>query len=297
MTDRRAEFDAPADPDELDVADAFSLLGDPIRLDIVRALWAAGRGNPLSFSELYDRVDVSDSAKFDYHRQQLLPQYVRQSEDGYRLTQAGERVARAVNAGTYSEYVEFPAFDVPGACYDCGAASLGGEYVGERFRIDCRDCGNRVLNVGVPPSAARGRDPSEFVEAYAVWARTRVEQAREGVCPNCTAPVEPGLSEPIRDTLDVDVQAVFDCAVCDRRVVSSFGTLALWDDAVESFLDERDAPLVDGPYWTVERAMTDRHTRRVAEDPPQYRVTFTADGDTCTVEFDDYLDVVDVSVG
>lgn len=296
MTERREEFDAHPEADKLGTADAFSLLGDPLRLDIIRVLWEAGRGNSVSFSELYDRVDVSDTGKFNYHRQQLVPHYVRKSEEGYRLTQAGERVARAVNAGTYSEYTEMEGFDVRGSCYDCGSTDLRGEYVGGRFRIDCPDCDNRVLNVGVPPSAARGRSPSEFVDAYEAWTRTRVDQAKNGLCPICSGPMEPGLSRPIRDTLDIDVQAVFDCTVCDRRVVSYFGALALWHEDVESFLREREPSLAERPYWSVEQAMTDRHATLVSEEPFRYRVAFCADEDVCTVDFDDSLDVVDVSV-
>ncbi|WP_254839735.1 DUF7351 domain-containing protein [Natronomonas marina] len=296
MTDRREEFDSYPDADRPDAAEAFSLLGDSLRLDIVRVLWEAGRGNAVPFSELYDRVEVDDTGQFNYHRQQLVPHYVRKSEDGYRLTQAGERIARAVNAGLYTEDTEMEDFDVRGTCYDCGAADLRGEYVGGRFRIDCRECDNRVLNVGVPPSAARGREPLEFVDAYELWARTRVEQAKGGLCPVCSGPMEPGRSRPIRDTLDIDVQAVFDCAVCDRRVVSYFGTLALWHDDVESFLRERESALLKRPYWAVEQAVTDRHATLVSEDPFRYRVAFRADGDVCTVEFDGDLDVVDCSV-
>ncbi len=46
--------------------DAFSLLGDPLRLDIVRVLWEARRGNAVPFSELYDSVDASDTGEFNY---------------------------------------------------------------------------------------------------------------------------------------------------------------------------------------------------------------------------------------
>lgn len=296
MPHRRDEFDANPEADKLDAADAFSLLGDPRRIDIIRVLWEAGRGNPVPFSDLYDRVDVSDTGKFNYHRGQLVPHYVRKSEDGYRLTQAGERVARAINAGVYSEYTEMEEFDARGSCYDCGSTDLRGEYVGGRFRIDCRDCDNRILNVGVPPSTARGRGPSGFVDAYEVWSRTRVEQAKHGLCPVCNGSMEPDVSRPIRDTLDVDVQAVFDCAVCDRRVVTSFGTLALWHEDVESFLQERDASLAERPYWSVEQAMTDRHTTVVSENPSRYEVSFRADGEVCSAEFDDSLRVVDLSI-
>jgi len=116
MTNRRAEFDSPPDPATVDAEDAFSLLGESLRLDIIRVLWEAGRGNPVRFSNLYDHIDVSDSSRFNYHLQQLIPHYVRKSEEGYRLTEAGERIVRAVNAGTYTEYTEMEDFDVRGTC-------------------------------------------------------------------------------------------------------------------------------------------------------------------------------------
>lgn len=295
MTERREEFDTHPEAPELGTADAFSLLGDSVRLDIIRVLWEAGRGNPVSFSELYDRVAVSDKGKFNYHRQQLIPHYVRKSEDGYRLTHAGERVARAVNAGIYTDDTEMDEFDVRGACYDCGVSNLRGEYIGGRFRVDCRDCNNRVLNVGVPPSTARGRAPPDFVDAFEVWARTQVEQAKRGVCPSCNGPMDSGLNRSPRDTYEIDIQAVFHCTVCQRRVVSSFGILALGSERLETFLRERDEPLLEQPYWSIEEAMTDRHATLVSEDPFRYQVAFYSGDDACTVEFDDDLDVVAVS--
>lgn len=153
-----------------------------------------------------------------------------------------------------------------------------------------------MLNVGVPPTAARERDPEAFLDAYQVWARTQVEQAKNGVCPVCNGPMEPGSSEATRDTLDIDVQAVFDCTICDRRVVSSFGMLALWHEDVRSFLRDHDESLLERPYWAVEQAMTDDHTALVSEDPFRYRVEFPTDDRVCRVEFSDDLDVVDLSV-
>lgn len=296
MTDRRDEFDAHPDAADLDAATAFSLLGDPLRLAIIRVLWEAGRGNAVPFAELYDRVGAEDTGKFNYHRQQLVPHYVRKSEDGYRLTQAGERVALAVNAGLYTDDVDMVDFDVRGSCYDCGAGDLRGEYVGGRFRIDCRACGNRVLNVGVPPSAARNRDPVAFVEAFEEWARTRVGQARHGLCPLCYGPMEPGRSRPTRDSLDIARQAVFDCTVCDRRVVSSFGGLALGHEEVVAILRDRHPSLLERPFWAVDQVMTDRHSELVAEDPFRYRVSFPFDAGACHIEFDAELSVVDIAV-
>lgn len=288
--------DEDGDDTEEDAASAFSLLGDPLRLEIIRVLFEAGRGTPVPFSELYDAVDVENTGRFNYHRDELVPQYVRKVDGGYLLTEAGERVARAVNAGTYTGSVEMDDFGVPGACYECGAADLRGEYVGERFRIDCRACENRVLNVGVPPSVGRNRSPEAFVDAVQSWARYQTEQARDGICPVCGGPMEPGLSDPIRETLDYELQAVFDCTVCDRRIVSNFGLLAFWHEDVERFLRERDPELADRPYWAVEQAMAGEGVEFHSRDPVRADVSFHAGGDTCRVEFDDDNAVAEVTV-
>ncbi|WP_266081915.1 DUF7351 domain-containing protein [Haladaptatus caseinilyticus] len=277
-------------------ATAFSLLGDPLRLDIIRVLFEAGRSNPVPFSELYEAVDVGDTGRFNYHRDNLVPHYIRKTDDGYLLTEVGKRVARAVNAGAYTESPELEEFDVRGECYACGIANLKGEYVGERFRIDCQGCGNRVLNVGVPPSIVRKRDPRKFVNAFEYWARAQVEQASNGLCPECGGSVDPGVSTATRDTFDTKYQAVFDCVVCDRRIVTSVGSLAFQHEAIEQFFRDRNDALTERPYWAVKQIMTDEYTQLCTDSLVRIRVTFRASGDTCHIEFDDNLTVVDLTV-
>ncbi|ERH10693.1 MAG: hypothetical protein J07HX64_02471 [halophilic archaeon J07HX64] len=94
--------------DGMSPEDAFAVLGDETRLDIVRILWRAGAfdryddlyGNPttMSFSEVRRRADITDNGRFDYHLSKLTPQFVRQTEGGYRLSSAGKKIARAVVA-------------------------------------------------------------------------------------------------------------------------------------------------------------------------------------------------------
>lgn len=74
-------------PDE-----AFSILGNDIRLDIIRVLWEAGAANQyddvcsatatMSFTELRRRVDITDNGKFNYHISKLTPHFVRQTDEG-----------------------------------------------------------------------------------------------------------------------------------------------------------------------------------------------------------------------
>jgi DNA-binding HxlR family transcriptional regulator len=55
-------------------AEAFEVLGNEIRTAMVLELADAG---PLSFSELRERVGVTDSGRFNYHLEKLVGRFVR----------------------------------------------------------------------------------------------------------------------------------------------------------------------------------------------------------------------------
>lgn len=82
-------------------ADAFALLGNGIRMQILQALWAAPE-TLITFSDLFRATDATDSAQFSYHLQQLTQHFVRRTENGYCLRQAGNKVVQAVLAGSFT---------------------------------------------------------------------------------------------------------------------------------------------------------------------------------------------------
>ena len=88
-----------ADGGEAFTVDAalFDLLGNDIRLRIVRELSVAGSDAPLSFSGLRERVGVEDSGRFNYHLDRLTGPLVCKRPDGYTLTPAGESLAMIVD--------------------------------------------------------------------------------------------------------------------------------------------------------------------------------------------------------
>jgi ribosomal protein S27E len=287
--------DGANDPDATADAEAFSLLGDPTRLEIVTELHAAS-DTPVEFSDLYDRVDVGDTGRFNYHRDELVPHFVRRTKAGYELTAAGERIARAVAAGTYTEDPVVDPRPVDGDCRECGATRLVAGYRDERFRIECRDCDALLLGVQVPPSVVRGRDPAELPAAVDRWARAQVDQACRGLCPDCGGPVEPSVAEDLHESIAFDAVAAFDCPVCGRRVMTSFGGVAARDRRVRAFHRERDAALRDRPYWQVPQFVDGEGVDVRSRDPWRVTVTFRAAGDRCRATVDGSLTVTDVSV-
>jgi len=81
--------------------DAFQALASDVRLAVLVHLLRA-EGAP-SFSALQSAVGSDSSAGFAYHLRQLDGRFVRKTGEGYELTPAGRRAARAVLAGTFTD--------------------------------------------------------------------------------------------------------------------------------------------------------------------------------------------------
>lgn len=288
--------DTAAGDDELAPSTAFSLLGDATRLEIVTALHDLRAGEATAFSDLYDRVEVRDSAQFNYHLDRLVPHFVTKTEAGYALTQRGSRVARAVAAGSYTESPERDPFETDGACYACGEAGLLARYEDERFVVECPDCDETVLRLGVPPTVVRDRDGADLVRAVDRWSHSQVSLAADGVCPSCGGTMAATLSDDVDEAISFDVVVHFDCRVCGRHAVAGPPTVAATHPAVGTFHRRRGAALDDGPYWTRRHHVAHDHVDVVSAAEPRVRVSFFEDGDACHVTLGDGLDVASVDV-
>lgn len=281
--------------ERLETADVFSALGNETRLAIVSVLHGETPETPAQFSTLYDRIDVDDSARFNYHLKQLVPHFVSKSDDGYELTAAGRRLARAVTAGTYTESPTVEPFGVDGRCYACGAKELRGEYAEEAFRIDCDGeggCGESILRVHVPPTLVRDRDPEDLVDAFERWSSYQIEQARNGICPECGGTVRPRVREEVDDRIPFEAVAEYACTVCGRRAVTSFGAVAYRHPDVQGFHERREASLEESRLWEIGQYVAGEGVEVHSRDPWLVRVSFYADGDACHAEIAGDLEVV-----
>lgn len=277
-------------------ADAFSLLGDETRLEIVTGLYDATLSTPARFSTLYDEVAIDDTAQFNYHLGELVPHFVAKGDDGYELTERGKRIARVITAELYTGETASGPFDVDGACYACGASALDATYEDERFQVACRECGEAVPSAPVPPSIVRGHDPEDVGAAVDRWAWSQVDLASSGVCPTCGGGVDPVVVEDVAYTLAFDAVAAFECAVCTRRTTMTFGALATRHPAVEAFFQRRGGSIRDRRFWEIGQYVADEGVEIVSRDPWRVRASFHADGDACHVEVDETLDVVRTEV-
>lgn len=102
--------------------EVFRLLSDEIRLDVLRTVAVAQRDElrtgetDLSFSDIYERVDVDNTSKLSYHLGELTGTFLRKHDGGYAFTHAGERLVRFVLAENYLRPPDFGPVEVEGDC-------------------------------------------------------------------------------------------------------------------------------------------------------------------------------------
>ena len=294
--------DASADEDSilqceecLPPADAFAIVGNETRLEILEALWAADR--PAAFSDLRRSVGMRDSAQFNYHLDRLRGQFVRRTDDGYEFRQAGKAVVRAVLAGTYNQDPELEPFPVEGECVVCGGG-LQASYRDEAFLIGCTECDRPHGTHSFPPGGLEDRDREAVLSAFNQRARHLSCLTADGVCPECNGRVRTDIVPA--DDLDgreghpisgQEVLVVHECQRCNNHVVSTVG-LALLDHAeVVSFYRDHGIDLNTVRFWTLEWCVSDHRLEVCSRDPWRLRVTIPLGDEELRVTVDDALAV------
>jgi citrate synthase len=76
------------------VSETLAVLSEPTRLEILLGLFDGD--TPLAYSALMDTTSIEDKGRFNYHLRQLRGYFVRDTADGYALTDAGRTVVHAI---------------------------------------------------------------------------------------------------------------------------------------------------------------------------------------------------------
>jgi ribosomal protein S27AE len=315
--------DSTSDSTAATAAETFATLGDETRLDIIRVLWSAGASHEyddiddsasvLSFSELRRRVDVGDNGRFNYHLSKLVPQFVRKTADGYRLSGGGRRLARTVVAvAGEQDRGEFGT--LRSDCPICGAA-VTASYEDEWLRFACTECDGlfgdvapkgTLLNAPFPSPGLAGRSPDDALATELYRCTSDLTDLMQGVCPECASPVrgtlsvcdehEPGLDGGCR-ACGTPFVAWGDlrCGSCRfaKRLPVELCVLALAPAIGFMYTQGINvlAPALDELFGVVQT----RVSTAVTESPPGVVTTIDGDDDSLTVTLDEHLRVVDVS--
>ncbi|ELY53985.1 DUF7351 domain-containing protein [Natronolimnohabitans innermongolicus] len=312
----------------LSADDAFAILANQTRFEIVQTLWELYEpddpanvvkfadlydgDNAVSFSELYDTVDYNDTGNFNYHLEQLTGHFVRQSDSGYELTEAGFEIVRAVLAGTVRERPRPDAVEIDANCPRCDAPVVA-DYENHHLSVSCSQCPGIWQNVtgedGVlftfplPPAGLSNRTPDEVFYATLVFNLNRIRSFIDGVCPYCSGPVHESLDvceehDP-RDRGGCPQchrqHAVEVAEVCHQCKAVARGPLAiaiLSHPAVAAFYHDRGFEHRFASWETFSRAQTVEESI-LETDSLRIRLTVPCEGDRLRLTLDESLSIVE----
>lgn len=283
--------------------EAIAILGEQTRMEIIVELGAAWderrhQQRYLGFSELMDRVGITDSGRFNYHLEKLVDTFVTKDDEGYRLLYPGRRLYQIMVSGTLTEREMDVSFRV-GTCFDCDGDIVASYRNDNVLFLQCATC-ERLH--GAMPFSPRGFDHRTEREAFEAACRvfyTDIQLARRGICPSCDGEMRTELLDDLSDFLTAvtegDVLASMRCRVCNDYFYADLSYVALTTPQVRQFLSNHgyDPAVVHG--WDDIVLAADESETVVQTDPLRVQLTVAVDGDELDVVFDNELAVLDTS--
>jgi hypothetical protein len=273
---------------ERTAAGVFGLLSDEIRLDVLRAIAVAQTDATetgvaeLSFSDIYDRIDVDNTSKLSYHLGELTGTFLRETEGGYAFTHAGERLVRFVLAENYRQPPDFGPVDTEGRCLHCDGTSLQAVRHAQFFFVRCADCDRPAFAYRVRPAQVAERTGAALVDAVVGEQAGDFLKMRAKVCPDCSGRIETTLTdaagESVPDSVPVDVVARNECQQCLRFMSMPLTHAAVYHPEAISFHWDHGVDVLSTGFWQFHEYVSDgRWTASSAgQGPGAYRVEYEA---------------------
>lgn len=291
-----SEFVTKVAPDEV-----FGLLASDIRIDIVQTLWETD--TQLSFSELHSQVGMRDSGQFNYHLDKLVGRFVRQTDDGYELTQAGKQINGAIERGAYTMRATVDPIELQSPCTLCGGAQRL-EYEDEVVCIHCTDCPTTHEFV-VPPGVLAEYDRHEIPDAASRYLRATFFHISKGFCTFCegavTSRVKPlteidEIPTHAEDEIGVPPEKLpmvsYECQRCNSSPTAGLSFVLLYHPAVIGFFYDHGINVETVGLWdSVEAEM--ELGRIHTHEPFRAGVKYSVGEETLTVVVDEQLTVVE----
>jgi hypothetical protein len=290
-TDRSSAGQEPDDVlgDELAI-EPFETIITETRTAIIRALathHAQQPRNPwLGFADLRERAGIEDSGNFNYHLSRLQPAYVKQTDDGYRLTNAGLSLVGILQAGVGIETTRGPE-QLDSMCPLCGTV-LTASYEDGILSVSCENDHGFPQDF-LPPNAVSGRPLREVISIQTRRTLHHLELVRSGVCPACFDDVEREHT-----TLDVPQAShvlTATCESCGWASGSPFGLYLLREPPVVAFYYDHGIDVTEAFFWELALPVVEPQVE--ANDPLRLSLSVERDGERLTLIVDEYTRLLD----
>ncbi|ELZ32438.1 hypothetical protein C474_06432 [Halogeometricum pallidum JCM 14848] len=287
------------------VATAIASLASETRLRILLVLWDA-QDRPLRFGELRKRVGVADPGQFRYHLRKLEDQFVRNTAEGYDITNAGVNVVWAVRSGDLTWSGDVDPFPIDSVCPAC-SAGLSLRYEEQMFFVICPDCGRTHEMAPFHPSGLVGRTNREIHAAFERVSHGQFELGAHDICPRCygtgsftLVTDENAVPTDLREELSAaeladltryDLQegiasVVWTCSQCGLWMEFPLAVLLCHRTAVAEFYRDHGVDVDAVPARDLPNHLGDVAITVTELDPLSMLVTMTKDDETLTVSID-----------
>lgn len=301
----------------LSPTEAFELLAHETRMSTLRVLWKTGE--PLRFSEISDRANISDTGNFNYHLGQLVGHFVREVDGEYALTRSGRRAMTAVLAGDLTERHSLARVGIDAPCPYCGedivivheadalramCSSCQGTFRGERPVRDSRapDPAGTITTLPLPRGGIGDRTPVSVLNAALARFVARNQQIAGRVCPDCGGPVEVMMracpdhaEEGICEVCGSRFAGIrrFRCQTCGQRKGGVLALLALNDSTFHTYFFEHGFNFLT-PTWQEVVVALEMRERVYRVDPLEYEAVWSVNGDQLSMQVDSQRETVSV---
>lgn len=228
--------------------DAFAVLANRIRLQILQTLGETSDQTSYSFTELYEAVDISNTSQFSYHLNELTDQYVQQTDGEYVISDAGLRIVQSVSAGEYTARPEFESISVSTCCPYCGETSGEATYDQQLALVGCLSCENTLLRYDLRPAHVDDRDQLHALKAADRQMRAELRSALDGVCQRCGGSVEPDFHTGA-DIDPAEALVVCECQQCGTILSAPISMALLHHPEVISRYWNENVNVMRTPTW------------------------------------------------
>lgn len=278
--------------DSVTPEDAFAALGSERRVSILRILATAEEGGATAtaFSEIYERIDIDSTSQLAYHLDKLDDVFVRKAGEGYVLTQAGDRVVRAIRSGTYTHRPRFERTTLEGHCPTCGPATLTAAFRDPFLPVECDACGTAVVTYDLPPAESNDRTAMEVLQACDRRVHHEYAMAIQGSCPLCSGSTDVSVRQHDRGD-ESRWYCVARCEQCSNQVYAPIEVRLISHPSVVSLYWAHGVDVTSIPFWEIRASFECWETEVLATDPFQCQVTVRYQGDERRLRLDESLHV------
>ena len=267
--------------DDQSASDVFGLLSDETRVDILRTVAVAQNDKhldgpaQLSFSDIYERVDVDNTSKLSYHLGELTGTFLRKDEPGYSFTHAGEKIVRFVLSANYESPEDFGPIPVEAVCPFCDSQAIQARPNHQMLIAECTECDRPVSAYDIPPAQVRERTDEQLIESIKRKHSAHYRQVRNGICPECAGPLSTTVMSSEQLPYDWQEFLVLDeCPECLRRYNAPMSYSVAYHPASVAFHWDHGIDIAGKALWELHDFAADGKwsTEKRATDPDEYVV-------------------------